>query len=183
MIEREIELRPPRPADVEGFAELHARVWRATYRGLMPDEVVDGLSAEAFRPVWESVTAAYAAGTVPADGRGFLVALAGAEPLGFCMHGPARDEDAPCSHQVWSLNVAPERHGTGLADQLLTASIGDRAAYLWVAQGNARAVGFYERHGFRRDGVVETEGAHGVAEMRMVRGDRSGTEADEGGAG
>ena len=50
---------------------------------------------------------------------------------------------------------------------LLKAAIGDEPAYLWVLDGNPRAIDFYERQGFRFDGTRKTEPV-GV-ERRMVR--------------
>lgn len=162
-------VREPRPEDVEGFATLHVRVWVETYRGLMADEVVDALSVDDFRPRWYAVTKAYAQGTVPADGRAIRVALHGDEPVGFSMVGPGMDTDAPAPRQVWSLNVAPEHHGTGIAQRLLDETLGAGPAYLWVAKGNARAIRFYERNGFALDGTASTEQDDGVTEVRMVR--------------
>ena len=50
---------------------------------------------------------------------------------------------------------------------LLAAAVGERAAYLWVLDGNERAIGFYRRHRFELDGATEVhpEGLH----RRMVR--------------
>ncbi|PZU47480.1 MAG: GNAT family N-acetyltransferase [Arsenicicoccus sp.] len=163
------QVREPAPGDAAPFAQLHARVWRETYRGIMTDEVVDALAPEQFLPMWEQVVAAYAQGRVADDGRGFLVAVIGEEPVGFCMHGPARDEDPPAPHQVWSLNVASEHQGSGVAQELLARSLGERAAYLWAAQGNTRAIRFYERQGFALDGTENLDGHDGVVELRMVR--------------
>ena len=58
--------------------------------------------------------------------------------------------------------------GTGLGHRLLVATLGERAAYLWVLAGNDRATGFYERHGFALDGAVDDGDAHG-RHLRMVR--------------
>ena len=57
--------------------------------------------------------------------------------------------------------------GTGVGYALFEIAIGDRAAYLWVLAGNERAIGFYERQGFRLDGTEDEhdEGRH----VRMVR--------------
>ncbi|MGC5583080.1 GNAT family N-acetyltransferase [Ornithinimicrobium sp. W1665] len=162
-------LRIPLMEDVEPFAELHARVWRHTYRGLMDDEVVDGLSVETFRPLWYSVAQAYARDTVPADGRRIRVAVLEGGPAGWLMCGPARDEDAPTPEQLWALNVAPEHQGRGLGARLLAEVLGAGPAYLWVAEGNERAVRFYERHGFALDGTVSPDGHAGVREVRMLR--------------
>ncbi len=46
-------------------------------------------------------------------------------------------------------------------------AIGDSAAYLWVLDGNARAIRFYERHGFAFDGTTKREDVG--LERRMVR--------------
>lgn len=162
-------VREPRPEDVEGFATLHVRVWQETYRGIMEDEAVDALSVDDFRPRWYAVTKAYAQGSVPQDGRAIRVALLDGEPAGFIMVGPGMDDDAPAPRQVWSLNVAPEHQGTGIAQRLLEETLGDGAAYLWVARGNARAVRFYERNGFALDGTESALQHDGVVEARMVR--------------
>ncbi|WP_151524804.1 GNAT family N-acetyltransferase [Serinicoccus kebangsaanensis] len=169
------ELREPLSGDAEGFAALHSRVWRTTYRGIMPDEVVDVLEPGQFRPTWDQVVAAYDAGAVAKDGRGFLVALQEGTPVGFCMHGPARDEDPPTPHQLWSLNVAPDHQGSGVAQQLVDLALGRREAYLWVARGNDRAIRFYARQGFALDGTQSLDGHEGVVELRMVRAASLGT--------
>jgi ribosomal protein S18 acetylase RimI-like enzyme len=162
-------VREPRHEDVEGFATLHVRVWQQAYRGIMTEEAVESLSVDDFRPRWYTVTKAYAQGTVPDDGRAVRVALLGDEPAGFIMVGPGMDDDAPSPRQVWSLNVAPEHQGTGIAQRLLDETLGEGPAYLWVAKGNDRAVRFYERNGFVLDGTESAVQHDGVVEVRMVR--------------
>lgn len=159
-------VRRPTLADALPFADLHAHVWRHTYRGMMAD--VDSLSADTFAPMWEAVGTAYDEDRAPVDGREFWVALAGEEPAAFLMWGPARDEDAPAPRQVWSLNVHPDHQGTGVA-QLLMDRFGAGPAYLWVAKGNVRAIRFYERFGFALDGTESTGEHGGMVEQRMVR--------------
>ena len=161
-------LRSPVMDDVEGFAALHALVWRSTYRGLMPEEVLDDLDVDTFRPLWYSVAQACARGTVPQDGRRVQVAVLGEEPAGWLMCGPARDDDPPTPEQLWALNVAPAHQGGGLGSRLMDEVLGRAPAYLWVADGNDRAVRFYEGHGFTLDGASDTTHG-GVTEVRMVR--------------
>lgn len=163
-------VRRPSRGDAEAFAELHAHVWRATYRGLMEDRVVDALSPEGFAPMWESIGAAYDEDRVPDDGRQFWVATTpDGDPVGFMMWGPPRDVDQPAPRQLWSLNVHPDHQGSGLARQLMDERFGSGPAYLWVARGNARAIAFYERHGFALDGTEAEDNHDGVVELRMVR--------------
>jgi ribosomal protein S18 acetylase RimI-like enzyme len=66
--------------------------------------------------------------------------------------------------------VLARGHGTGVADALLERAIGERAASLWVADGNGRAMAFYRRHGFADEGGRKLEPATGITEIRMSRG-------------
>lgn len=72
------------------------------------------------------------------------------------------------------LNVLAAHHGTGLADLLLAELVGERAAYLWVLDGNARAQAFYRRHGFAVDGATKPHPPTGTTELRMVRAGAGG---------
>ncbi len=59
---------------------------------------------------------------------------------------------------IWGMYVRPEGRGRGIADAVMTALLDHartvvRQVQLTVVAGNARAVAFYERHGFVRYGV------------------------------
>lgn len=59
---------------------------------------------------------------------------------------------------IWGMYVRPEGRGKGVADAVMTALIDHartcvRQVQLTVVAENARAVAFYERHGFARYGV------------------------------
>lgn len=90
-------------------------------------------------------------------------------PVGFMIVGDARDEDAPWPVQLWAMNVTPEHHGTGQAGRMMREGLGDIPAYLWVADGNERAIHFYQRHHFSLDGANVARD-DGMTAVRMVRG-------------
>ena len=87
------------------------------------------------------------------------------KPSGICLAASAGDELAGyvvCSRydQVWHLMniaVAPERRGSGVAGQLMRRLIeesrGTLPFTLEVRVSNDRAIGMYERFGFRSAGV------------------------------
>ena len=52
---------------------------------------------------------------------------------------------------------------------LLDRTLGDRAAYLWVIEGNERAQAFYRKRGFVDDGGRTIDEPSGATEIRMVR--------------
>lgn len=48
-------VRPARITDADGIAEVHVRSWQAAYRGLMPQEVLDGLSVAQRAEGWRRI--------------------------------------------------------------------------------------------------------------------------------
>ena len=89
--------------------------------------------------------------------------------MGFVSHGPGRDEEQVGlpDLEVWALYVRSKVYGQGVGHALLHDAIGSAAAYLWVLEGNQRAIKFYERQGFRLDGCTKNEPVG--REHRMVR--------------
>ena len=150
--------------DAEALTDLHLDVWEEAYAGLMPDPIFAGRRAERAARIdrWRTNIGAGPIATLVAedDVPGRL--------LGFASAGPARDSDPALPPlELSALYVRAESYGTGLGHRLLEKAIGSSAAYLWVLEGNQRATAFYERQGFRFDGVTKTEPV-GV-ERRMVR--------------
>lgn len=158
------EIRSPLVSDANALGELHVQIWRDTYRGMMSDSALDSLDPQGFIRMWTQI----AASALSAD-RETLIAVVDGSPIGFASRGPAREEDPPRDVQLWSINVERVHHGTGVADALLDKVLGDRPAYLWVADGNARAIRFYQRHGFELDGGTQHDDDLGCDELRMVR--------------
>ncbi|MFN8516215.1 MAG: hypothetical protein U0841_27230 [Chloroflexia bacterium] len=48
-------IRDATPADIPAIARIHVDSWRATYRGLMPDDLLAGLSYERRERLWTQV--------------------------------------------------------------------------------------------------------------------------------
>lgn len=89
--------------------------------------------------------------------------------IGLAAAGVARDRDAPTAWELYSINVLAEQQGSGVADDLIRATVGDIDTTVWVLVENARAQAFYGRHGFRIEGATKVHEGTGASEMRMVR--------------
>jgi ribosomal protein S18 acetylase RimI-like enzyme len=157
----DVTIRVAGVADAEALAPLHVQVWDEAYTGLMPQQVIDGRKVEPMRAKvarWRQRIARPDCTTWVADDAGDLV--------GFVESGRGRDGSGEL--ELMALYVRSSHYDTGLGHRLLETAIGDGPAYLWVLDGNARAIRFYERHGFAFDGRIEeeVEGLH----RRMVRG-------------
>lgn len=157
----------PGPEDAEDLARVHVDAWRAAYTGLMPERFWDEETQARRTTGWRRRLAGDPA-EIAEHVR--IVRDAAGCAQGFCWVGPARDEEAPRELQLWALNVAPALFGSGAGHALVEDLLGQRPAYLWVAEGNARARRFYVKHGFAPDGgVLVDPDLEGLREIRMTR--------------
>lgn len=164
-------IRPARVQDAGQMAHVHVRCWQETYRGLMPDAVLDDPGLPAAR---ERMWTGALTGERYHQNR-VAVAQRDDELVGIAMSGPPEALTAAWTRQLYVLYVYAADHGTGAGRALLQAVIDSaESAALWVADPNPRAQGFYRKHGFVADGTARFE--DGVREIRMVRGaQHSGT--------
>ncbi|GAB7191796.1 GNAT family N-acetyltransferase [Kineococcus sp. NUM-3379] len=151
-------------ADAPQMARVHVASWRQTYRGLMPDAVLDDPELLPARErFWTGALTDERFG-----GNRVAVAELDGTVIGIAMSGPAEDTDATWGAQLYVLYVDATHHGRGAGPALLDAVLDPAApAALWVADPNPRAQAFYRRHGFAPDGHSRTEG--GVRAVRLVR--------------
>lgn len=151
------EVRPGTPEDVEAGEYVRVTTWKAAYRGIMPDDHLDALEVEPDKVsgMRAGLAAALAEGRVP-----LLVGEAGGRVVGFVNFGRCRDEEIG-GGEVFALYVLPESQSKGLGRALMTAAVerlradGHEEVGLWVAAGNTRARGFYERFGFVPSGRAQ----------------------------
>jgi ribosomal protein S18 acetylase RimI-like enzyme len=158
---------------------LHVPVWQEAYAGLMPPAYLAGLDPVVRADWWRAVLTADAARraggeAVPADStmraRTRVARHRASRALvGMATAGPARDPDPVLPAELWMINVEASHRGTGVADLLVEATLGDAPAYLWVLAGNDRAQAFYRRLGFADDDHTKVHEATGSVERRMVR--------------
>ena len=152
-----MQVRSATVEDAEEVEAVRLRGWQAAYRGIVADAYLDGLAVDADRRRERMRDPAVTT----------LVAVAGEEVVGMAVHGPSRDGLA--DEELYALYVDPGTWRTGVGSALLEAC-GD-VRLLWVLQGNARAQGFYRRHGFAPDGRTQVLDLGGpVTEIRMRRG-------------
>jgi GNAT superfamily N-acetyltransferase len=159
-----LTVRPARVEDVAQMARVNVRCWQETYRGLMPDAVLDDPGFVAARERF------WTAALTDERYRENLVAVAERDDqlVGIAMSGPPLDAAAAWARQLYVLYVYAADHGTGAGSALLAAVIDpEEPAALWVADPNPRAQAFYRKHGFVADGAAQVE--DGVREIRMVR--------------
>ncbi len=173
-------VRAARPEDAEAMADAHVRGWRATYRGLVPDATLDGLSIDRRTGYWrDTITAQQAADAASPPARTWVVADDGLV-RGFASTGPIRDqpEGLAGAGEVFAIYLAPEAQGRGLGRALFGHAVKDlqdrgmTPVVVWVFEANPLARRFYEAAGFRVDGARQPVdfGAVSIPEIRYRLG-------------
>jgi GNAT superfamily N-acetyltransferase len=152
-----VVVRPARLDDAPTIADLHVRSWRAAYRGIVPDAILDGLSIEQRVEFWQRRIRREA--DPSAEGRIWVV-VEGDRVVGLAATRRATDPDVgEGTGELAAIYLAPEAWSRGLGSALFAAAVADLRArgfaplVLWVIEANARGRRFYERAGWRSDGA------------------------------
>jgi len=153
-------VRMATPDDADAIERVRTDTWRVTYRGLMPDAVLDSLGYDSSRRRLHMAA-------MPADGFVLVAEHVGAV-VGFAYGGSSRGEDAAHPGEIYAIYVLPSHQGHGHGSALMRRSArellarGWRGMLVWVLRENRPSRLFYERMGGRhlrdRDTDRETMG-------------------------
>lgn len=141
-------LRRARPADAATIANLHARSWQHTYRGILRDEYLDGAVVIDRQKLWERRLRSPLGTEHPY----VLVIEQQSELVAFvCV---LLDGDPEWGALLDNLHVSADRRGQRLGSLLMARAAAwvisqrpDSRLHLWVYEKNLPACRFYERLG------------------------------------
>ncbi len=187
-----MSVRLATPDDADAIERVRTDTWRATYRGHMPDAVLDALDYDGSqrREQMSRARPEYFA----------LVAEHDGSVVGFCYGGPSRVSDGAHAGEIYAIYVLPEHQGHGHGSEMLRIGARELVArgwggmLIWVLRENARSRLFYERMGGRylpdRDiertieGAAVIESGYAWDELRSLalRASGRGPRGDQAGA-
>lgn len=175
--ESAVRIRPATVADADRIGQINVESWRATYTGIVPPRILDGMSAEQRAGYWRqriedagerlvlvaegppAATRRRAAAVLRGPGRR---ATTGSPIDGYVVAGPARDHDLPpLAGEVYAIYVHPRALRRGFGRALLGAASRELAErgytplVLWVITANRAARRFYEAQGWQADGTAQ----------------------------
>lgn len=146
-------VRDATPDDARAIAAVHVHSWQDGYRDLMPAELLDGLSVDHRERAWRELLDG-------GDAR-MLVAEVDDSVAGFAafVHRSRDDDAADGTAEIAALYVDPTCWRRGVATALLREALvrlslsGAEEVTVWVLDGNAAGIAFYEEARFGADGA------------------------------
>ncbi len=143
-----INVRPALLADIEGMARVHVDGWKNTYRGMVPDELLDHLTVK------RDIASGFGSWLKKRrPGAEQFVALAPAgEIIGYARACPYREPDANFTGELEAIYVMKSHQGQGVGTALVRevarylTKMGKLSMIVWVLPQNPYRR-FYERLG------------------------------------
>lgn len=166
------------PQDAAAIAAVHVSSWRSTYVGLLPDELLSGLSTETRTANWRRQLEA-----PPGPDKTFIcIAEDAGRIVGFASAGAEREPDSGFEGELFAIYLLAESQGKGVGRALVRRVVnhlrkrGYVSMRVWVLAGNP-AERFYQRLGGLKvgekaieiDAVDYQEVAYGWPELSRVQ--------------
>jgi ribosomal protein S18 acetylase RimI-like enzyme len=140
-------LRQARSSDALAIGGVQVSSWRSTYRGMVPADYLDGMTAEDHGRRWARLLA-------QGDNLAltFVVEEAG-RVVGFAMGGAEREGEPRFDGELYAIYLLQEAqrrgYGRALVEAVAAALVrhGLTSMLVWVLRDNLAARAFYERMG------------------------------------
>jgi GNAT superfamily N-acetyltransferase len=155
-----VVLRTPREVDLRKVGDLHFRSRASAYAGFLPPEALNFGSPDALGEYWTERW------RWERDTHRMTLAVDGDDLAGFTYLGPSEE---PGVRELSAIHVDPALVGTGVGKLLMVDALAHLKprAVLWVLEQNERARRFYERGGWRADGVTRVDSMGGVETLQV----------------
>ena len=148
-----LKIRPAQKKDAEKLATINVIGWKTTYRGLIPDEVLNDLS------VTEKRIENFA--NTISNSPIFLVAENESGIIGYLNGGKPRIKDFPYPYEIYGFYIHPDYQRKGVGTALINAfkeRIKKKPFCVCLLKGNEKALKFYQKMGGIRYPEFDGEG-------------------------
>jgi ribosomal protein S18 acetylase RimI-like enzyme/CheY-like chemotaxis protein len=165
-----MKVRRMRTSDIAHVGRVHLAAWQATYRGLLSDASLEGLSQPELERAWRQIVRRPERTNLVLEREGCVV--------GYIAFGPLTDpNDDAATGEIYGLYVHPDHWRSGAGGQLLAAALeqfddrGVAQVVVWTMRDNAIGRRFYHKNGFCLDGYGREAERHGekFLEVRLSR--------------
>ena len=171
----DVVIRRATVADASVIAAVRIDSWRATYRGIIPDDYLDGMKVEDSTAIWSRILSA------TSSAANVFVAEVDGEVLGFAAGMTLKEAKLGYDSELTAIYLEPSVQRAGIGRRLVAhvaatlASAGANNMLVWVLAENRQARQFYEMLGaellveqsFSWDGLDLQEAGYGWRTIRV----------------
>ncbi|MEM4990199.1 GNAT family N-acetyltransferase [Collimonas sp. H4R21] len=171
----DVVIRRATVADAPVIAAVRIDSWRATYRGIIPDDYLDGMKVEDSTAIWSRILSA------TSSAANVFVAEVDGEVLGFAAGMTLKEAKLGYDSELTAIYLEPSVQRAGIGRRLVAhvaatlASAGANNMLVWVLAENRQARQFYEMLGaellveqpFSWDGLDLQEAGYGWRTIRV----------------
>jgi GNAT superfamily N-acetyltransferase len=171
----DVVIRRATVADASVIAAVRIDSWRATYRGIIPDDYLDGMKVEDSTAIWSRILSA------TSSAANVFVAEVDGEVLGFAAGMTLKEAKLGYDSELTAIYLEPSVQRAGIGRRLVAhvaatlASAGASNMLVWVLAENRQARQFYEMLGaellveqpFSWDGLDLQEAGYGWRTIRV----------------
>ncbi|HWW03752.1 GNAT family N-acetyltransferase [Collimonas sp.] len=171
----DVVIRRATVADAGVIAAVRIDSWRATYRGIIPDDYLDGMKVEDSTAIWSRILSA------TSSAANVFVAEVDGEVLGFAAGMTLAEAKLGYDSELTAIYLEPSVQRAGIGRRLVAhvaatlASAGANNMLVWVLAENRQARQFYEMLGaellveqpFSWDGLDLQEAGYGWRTIRV----------------
>ena len=143
------QIREANKSDASGMAKVRVDTWRATYKGIVPDEFLENLSCQQLSERWQKE---YWENRAPGVAV-FVAENERKEIIGFAFCGLEQSNDPVYRGEIQRLYVLPQYQNRGVGHELVTACVNHldhelkvNTMLIWVFAENPNCK-FYESLG------------------------------------
>lgn len=149
-----IEIRYASVEEADSIAEIHTSSWRATYRGIVADQILDNLDTQKRSAQLKNDINQYP--------QLYGIVYKGKEPAGYVSFGRSRDPNSQDTDgEIYAIYLHPQFFHQGIGRKLFQWSEeelrkkGYQRIFIWVLEDNLNARNFYEKHNYQFDGSIK----------------------------
>ncbi|KEK24169.1 GNAT family N-acetyltransferase [Bacillus gaemokensis] len=146
----EIKIRKATEDDIEGITKVHVDSWKTTYKGILPDGILDSITYESREKQWKSIFKQKSAHQYRYVAEGIDGTI-----VGFIDGGPERTGIYDCDGELYAIYLLEEYQGYKVGKRLFQTLVsefikkGVRSVLVWVISDNP-SKNFYEKFGPER---------------------------------
>ena len=158
-----MKIIPAEPENAADAGRIIHTSWLETYRGLMPDRVLDAHTADHCTARAQKFYKNYRLAYIDGEAAGVV-----------CFTDKAREFCTHCEGgEIEALYVLGRFQRQGVGSALINTvfeAVGAMGITLFVLEGNEKAIRFYQKQGFEFTGKKIDDYKNGMTELEMFRG-------------